>query len=342
MNGPSLRRWSLDRDEAPARAVNVVTVGSSTMEGHTGVTPTHQPVAVAGFPGMLAAHLPWQNGIYYPSASWAHGWATGGPATTTPTDLGQRAMRLGSEAWIERVMPRCEAVSVLFMTGEGGGRFRVVIDGHSHTVSQPDPSAPPRTATGRWVSPRLQLGDHRVRIQALSGHAVVVAGAFRHDQWAGAGVRVYSGGLSGSATDRWISGADVERHLTRVRTLDPGLLIVAMGSNDWRYGHSADTFAANLRTIISQHRAVTDASVLLLAPHCRLDMPGPGWLAYCEAMADVAAETGCGHLDLQHEFPASVAEDDSRRPLIAPDRVHLTPRGHARLGRLVADHLRAA
>lgn len=111
-----------------------------------------------------------------------------------------------------------------------------------------------------------------------------------------------------------------------VRQIDPDLVILSLGGNDYWAGRPSSEMGANLRHI---HDAVSAA-----APDARWILgtqPVPGseapesWTAYQEVTVRYAREIGAPLINLTADMPSARVDRD----LYAADETHLTDAGHA-------------
>ncbi|MDB5696677.1 MAG: hypothetical protein JWN21_2220, partial [Sphingomonas bacterium] len=131
----------------------------------------------------------------------------------------------------------------------------------------------------------------------------------------------------------------------------PQLVTIALGTNDYQAQTPIATFRANLTSIIASIRAqAANASVALIMYSRRGDVAVQpiGWRAYVDAAyavadADVglAGASGVAVIDLSGRLPdAATTGTVDPLGLYSADRVHLTGKGHATVGEMVAGALR--
>ncbi|SDT74312.1 SGNH/GDSL hydrolase family protein [Actinoplanes derwentensis] len=183
---------------------------------------------------------------------------SGGTANGT-TGWGLRAVQFSAAGQTLTYSFVGSSVHVWYGILAGGGTFSVTIDGVVVAASVTTDS----TVTGgnaRWMSPVLPPGQHQVVITCLApgsaGTYVHGFATFHGDE--GRGIQVYNGGHSGRVT------ADFTTQSTgwapRLATIQPHLVIIELGFQDWRMNVAVATMKANLKTIIATVRANTTTS----------------------------------------------------------------------------------
>jgi lysophospholipase L1-like esterase len=149
-------------------------------------------------------------------------------------------------------------------------------------------------------------------------------------------------GIPGTTLD-----AAYQSELTRALAVRPALCTVFFGVNDLRDGVTRKNFALQLHDLVATLRR-GGAQVLIIGmpdlaqlPVAR-DIPDAGAISssWNAAMARDARQTGAGFLDLSR-FSRELAAHPS---YVAPDGLHPSTSGHARLAQVVlaaihADHL---
>ena len=125
----------------------------------------------------------------------------------------------------------------------------------------------------------------------------------------------------------------LQRLQAKVLSQQPALVLIGFGMNDHNregYGVPLDTFAANLRTMISRIRAATGAEILLFSAF----PPNPKWhygshnmAAYAEATERVAREGHCAFADV-YGLWMSIAARKKPEDLLGNDINHPNDFGH--------------
>lgn len=335
VTAPGLWWWRQAHSWRHLERVTVVCIGSSTTAGSVATTVERNWVTLLG--QSLRGTGP--GGVSYP-ASRDLGWSFTGTRSLVNTGLSLWSRRLASDATMSRTVPRADAITIWHKQGVGATPFTVTIDGTPHTVT-PSTSGSVERHDGVWTSPPLTPGQHAVTI---AGQATIM-GMYAHDGDTARGVSVVNAGYPGThSADYAAASAAVRTHNRAVARLNPALVVMMIGANDYALRVPVQDYKANMRVAIQRLRAGCELrpSVLLVHPYPRYDVTDPvaPWSAYGEALRELAAELDdVDMLDLSSHYPTSTTAD--RYGLIAPDRIHQTDRGHAWMADLIADHLQS-
>ncbi len=172
---------------------------------------------------------------------------------------------------------------------------------------------------------RIPVTDETVEVTPDDGGQVL--GVLAESGTPGSGLSVYNLSWSGSGTNDWLRWIDQGDLMDMVRQIDPDLVILSLGGNDyWAPDSDAARFDAHLRRI---HDAVAAA-----APDARWILgtqPVPGrelaenWEAFQQVTVRYAEELNAPVIDLASDMPS--VRNTAR--LYSADRIHLTDEGHA-------------
>jgi lysophospholipase L1-like esterase len=279
------------------------------LRGHT------QPASITGGVGYRAA---------LHGGTTATAWTEGGSVVLNTTyGLGRRSAELQSGDSLTAEF-EATAFDILWAQVSGGGTFSYAIDGGSAT----NVSTAGTTEGGHVTSiTGLSVGTHEIVIAGVSGTAIV-EGVMVYDGDEAAGIRMWEAGHGGyKASDYTASSV----WLDSLETVQPDLVIITLGVNDWRNDISSASFSADIAEIISDIRAVCtiDPSFVLMASFEPTDPspPAESWDDYIAAMvalADAADDIIFVNID---ERMGSVAPATTLG-LINADLVHPTAAGH--------------
>lgn len=334
-----LRSWRAalgGRWYAPAR---VVCIGSSTTAGFAAGAldrrytnrlgdALHREYNPAGIPG----------GAHYMAGD--SGWTLTGTTGTTALGLGLSTTTLQAGATMGRTFTQCTSVTVHFEQGPGSGQFTVSIDGGAATTVTPDTTGAANRHDGTWSSSVLAAGSHSVLITSVG--ACAINGIYAHLGDETSGVQVYTSGKSGSVAADFAATTSIA---TRCAQLQPGLVVLMLGANDFETGVAPSTFRTTVRTIIDGIRAVQypPPSFQLVSPYRRLDVTTPAypWTAYGDQQRDLAAADpmNCAWVDISSVYPQSQSADAYN--IISADNVHQTDRGYAVMADLLHTAIRS-
>ncbi len=236
------------------------------------------------------------------------------------------------------------AVDLLYWQGTGTGTVKWSVDGGA-TTNQVTSGASSASGTALRISLGTS-GSHTVTVEWVSGTSYI-EGLIVYDGDETAGLRVHEAGRSGISAYQW----DQVNHETAttawaraIGQLNPHLLILALGINDWAQstanGGSAGTAAdykTYVKSLIADIRANTtiDPSIMLLsyaAPNASPYTTAYSFDQYADVCEEIAAEDAevCT-LNLGLRLPTVLADTLS----LYSDTTHPNNKGHA----LIADHV---
>lgn len=353
-----LTKWSAALGTREAAPADVLVIGDSITAGASATTLAGRWVnkllaklrtlyptpAVAGGEGYLSA--------YY-NATFTDGWTfAGNYAFFTGYGWGHRSVQLGAPTVapdpvkalgsIQRTVSGT-SVDVQFLTFTDYGTLRVLVDGvQVATAAANSPAA--FTDTGRLRVTFATRGSHTVRVEWLSGGNVFVTGLMVYDQDENAGVRLIESGEGGATSAGW-SPIDTPANaqlLGRVAQLNPDLVIIELGVNDWYTNLDPATYKQNVLEIIQGIRdnTVPDPDFLLVAGYT-LAQPGNNsatWQQYVNQLKAITnVQSDVAFVDL-----SQVANPGTAFGYSSTDQVHPTDAGHTLYAQMVYDGLVAA
>lgn len=344
----ALRGWYAalaNRDSAQAKAMHV---GDSTTEGGT-LTAISQR-----WLDRLAAHMRARypvTGVVggapstYLPAAWGVGSSIPAPATIGGSPgqhangLGRRGYSLTASGQSVTWTVTGRLVDIAFTKQSGLGIAAVAIDGI--------PAAALNTAsgaTGSFVSAvaRYDLsttGTHTVAVTWTSG-TVMVEGIVTYSGDSTAGILHYDAGHFGYTTNNFQAAA-TNAWMTTAAWLQPQLITINVGINDYKQNRGAAAYTTDLNTIIASLRANLTApaatSILLIkaSQPTHPSTPTEPWANYVAAdYAIAAADTGgpggasgIAVLELGTRMPTPTT--DNTLALYNADLTHPTAKGNA-------------
>jgi len=225
--------------------------------------------------------------------------------------------------------------------GYGNRPFFVYVD-YAHSEKWQRPPAKAALGAARLPNTRRMLrAGQPVRIVAFgdsitAGGEASEPGLIFWERWA-ATLRTKYPHTSIESTNGATGGDTTVQGLRRlpekVLQLKPDLVLIGFGMNDnnrEKFGVPVETFAANLRTIISRIRTETGADVLLFSAF----PPNPKWHygsrnmeAYADATERVALEEHCAFADVYHLW-MTVAARKKPEDLLGNNINHPNDFGH--------------
>lgn len=183
----------------------------------------------------------------------------------------------------------------------GGSDLEIYIDNVLvDTISTTDAGISGTTESGRlWTSSVLNYGNHTLKVIGAGSGTAIVDGAF-YSSGNGAennhlnNVQVWNAGHTGWKCSNFNS---TPGHFEALQTLDPGLIYVFLGTND--YADGLATFTTNFQTLLDTLETNhPDASFLLIAPYAAVDRSASGWSDFVAVIKNEADTRGMAYLDL--------------------------------------------
>jgi len=220
-----------------------------------------------------------------------------------------------------------------------GGPITFSVDGYESVLVTVNATRPGVTFTVRSGSTTTshtvdRAGAGQFRVPVTDGTVEVtpgdvdgqVLGVLAESGEPGSGTSVYNLSWSGSSTTDWVRWVEKGGFVDLVRQIDPDLIILSLGGNDYWADGDTGRFESHLRRI---HDGVAAAApdarwILGTQPVPAKESPGE-WRAFQDTTVRYAEELGAPVLDLADDMP-TVIEDGL---LYSADGTHLTDAGHA-------------
>ncbi|MEV6342866.1 GDSL-type esterase/lipase family protein [Actinoplanes sp. NPDC051851] len=316
----------------------IATIGSSTSEG----------VGVSAY-GRSYAHLlvenlrsrfpvPGSHGGDNYVAAWGvpgehrdYAWPvvrTGGVPSTT--GWGLKAVNLNAPGQRLSYTFTGTGVQIWYSRFAGGGSFSVTVNGT--VVAAAVETAGPTDRNAVWSSGPLVRGTHTVVVTCRttgSSSATFVHGFAAFDGDESQGIRLYHGGHGGTTSGTF--AANLAGWAPRLATIQPHLVVLQLGVNDWRAGIAAAVLKSHLRSVIAAVRAGTrtDPSFVVYgSPRIAAGHAVEDFTAVTDAWRSLADEDpSVAYFDLGSRQPSPVL--DNTAALYTPDLIHTTDRGAA-------------
>jgi len=323
--------------------VNIVSIGSSSVYG-SGAT-----VLQERFVDRMAALLAARDGLTCGRHSLAveasaGGWTESGTITSDTRGLGLATRRLAAAATLSRT-DTCTGWTLQYVQGPGAGAFSITVDGGAPVTITPDTTGTAERHDGTWSSGVLTSGSHTLLITATG--AVAISGVYIHTGDSASGVRSWCSGKGGTTASTWAAAGQSLWH--RIATLQPALVTMLIGPNDYSASVGPISFEASVRSTLASLRATVSPmpSILLIGTFRRLDTgftPAYSWEAYTGALARIAADNSswCSYLDIGPDFPGSKLENQASGLVSTADYLHQTSAGHQLTADRVVEALTAA
>ncbi len=146
------------------------------------------------------------------------------------------------------------SVQVWYSQYGGGGNFTVAIDGGA---ASPVNSSGSTDRNAKWVSGALSVGSHTIVVEWASGNPnpAYIHGfaAFNGDE--SAGIHFYNGAQASKTTTDFVSNS--AEWAPRLATIQPHLVLIPLGINDFSSSIPSATTLSNLQSIIATVRSNT-------------------------------------------------------------------------------------
>lgn len=150
---------------------------------------------------------------------------------------------------------------------------------------------------------------------------------------------VYNLSWSGSSTTDWLGWLDRPALLPLIEAIDPDVVVLSLGGNDFWITGDRDRFAGQLRAIHDKVAAVAPRARWVFGTQPVPDSASEqDWRGFQQITLDYAAELGAPAIDLVNRMPGAAAAPQ----LYAWDHTHLTDAGHAFIADLAEPAIRKA
>lgn len=228
------------------------------------------------------------------------------------------------------------SIDIWYPKGTATGNFTVKVDGVQIGGTYGGTNA----ATVDGFVTRISLGT-------AGSHTVVITSTHATNQQYINGITVFNGnensgvvsinaGFHGSNSANWYTAATNTNWLQNIPALDPHLVTIELGANDYSAALGYAGFKNNLRTLVENIRANCDIypSIVFVAVHKRSENVIPAWGNYEFGLQQLAAELGCGFIDCRRVM-ADVGSAEAVAAGLYVDTVHPSAAGYA----LMADEI---
>lgn len=213
-------------------------------------------------------------------------------------------------------------------TAPGAGFVFYTVDGGAPVAVDADAPAGEATLT---IGP-LAAGEHEIVLYGgITPDPVTYEGVMLYNGDEAAGIRVWEAGQSGYRAEQYVASPTWAEAVERVQ---PALVVLPIGSNDYAIGRTAAETRDDIETIIALIRANTSVapSIVLLAYYDREHLGTETWADFQNMYGSIAAaDDDVAWLDMTDDF-GPWTEDD-RGGLTDPgDLTHPTDAGHFLIG----------
>lgn len=237
----------------------------------------------------------------------------------------------GQSVFIET---ECDRLEIHYLQQPGGGDLAL----YDHDQLLEKFSTKGELGPG-FVSYQTASGAHRFVLKTLSARPVRLFGWVADKE---TGITYEALGINGAEASvilRW----NEDMLATYLRRRDPGLIVLAYGTNEAANGSwSAEKYQATFSDVIQRfRRAVPSASILVLGPPDSWSnrqgtwRPLPGMDRIIAAQKAACRENGCGFWDTREHMGSGSMPDWVHAGLAQSDHIHFTPAGYRRLAAML-------
>lgn len=233
------------------------------------------------------------------------------------------------------------SVHVWYIKQTTGGTFSVTIDG---VVVQASVVTAGTSGTGVWTSAALAYGTHTILVTRIAGggaSSILFNGfrIFNGDE--NAGIQMFNGSQSGLLTSDFTTNAtNGDKWALWLGVIQPNLVIIELGLNDWAANVSMVTVKTNLQSIITTIRAqtTTDPSIVIYAPtEANSGSYASTFAQLHQVWVDVvAADSKTCLFDVGTRIPAPTVDTSDAYYY---DTLHPSDKGHAAIADRLASFL---
>jgi lysophospholipase L1-like esterase len=154
------------------------------------------------------------------------------------------------------------------------------------------------------------------------------------------GLQTYNAGVHGYKTTEWNASTANATWINDYSALDPHLVTVMLGANDYSSLIGKTSFMSNLTNMVNSLRTNNDnwPTILLMSCYKENFTFTPSWEIYEYSMEKVAQELGCAYFDLRTVMPdpGTVQAIDGG---YYADGIHLNPVGNEKVAQELANIL---
>jgi lysophospholipase L1-like esterase len=266
---------------------------------------------------------------------------TAGNPPSTAYGYGRRALQIQNNTQtITLNSIAATAIDVYWIKG-GGGSFAWSVDGGGATTvsTAGTPTTPmvTRVLTGGGGT------NHTVTLSWISGNSIIAGfNVFNGDETAG--IRVHNGGFNGAHLSDFLpadSGQNIWPRYLASTLLNPALVIVPIGANEFKTGDSVSTYQSNLTATVAGIRAYAPSASICLAIEHELGgfTPVNPWTQYVAANYAVAAADGAVAVFDLYQRIGSHTTAETNGLILSSDHQHPSDAGQLFYADALADWL---
>lgn len=215
--------------------------------------------------------------------------------------------------------------------------YTLTVDGGATITVLATGSAAKRTT---YTSAVLTRASHAVVFTPVSGQALTLRGVHLFDGDEGRGVHLWENATYGTTVGQVDSG--FANDIPGVTEIQPALVIIFLGLNDWQGGTTPAAYKTAIASIITKVKAVVTVtpSFLLVSSYYRKDVPSPTYPLelYWAALSELAAADPTN----VEFYNLGAVWNPYLRPTEMSDGAHPNDLGHDTIGSFVAAQVTGA
>lgn len=341
--------WRTAVKEQGTRTTTILCIGDSVTEG-TGVT-----VLENTWPYLMGAKLRDAIPTVPANATDSRGWspisgssssltapwtvANNGGTSSTTSSFGFRNIKSQSISGGATITGTVTGTSVdIWHTrGTNTAAFQVRVDG----ALIGSYGGPTGSVTSGYVN-RIPLGasgSHTVTITSGAGPAYINGITVLNGNES-SGINVINAGVHGSQSVIWNSTASSATWLQDISALQPDVVIIMLGLNDYSSTTGRATYMTNIRNLVNalQNSNSGYPTILLVAPYKENFVASPRWEVYEYGLSELAQSEGVGFFDLRTKMP-DIGTPEGDASGYYNDAVHPNALGNERIASEIANFL---
>lgn len=188
-------------------------------------------------------------------------------------------------------------------------------------------------------------GNHYIEIRKGGGGDFYMEGTTFYNDNENAGIVTFNGARHGYTSGQWVDRINrpgVTYWDDAVAAVDPHLVMITLGANDYNGGLGWDNFISNMAKLTYAIRnACTVWPTIVLAVPYRVAHPNtPSWPHYEYGLSALANQLGCAYFDFGAGMPP-VDSPEGQASGLYYDQDHPTSKGTDKMSELIAGYLLA-
>lgn len=204
------------------------------------------------------------------------------------------------------------SIDVWWTQGSATGAFTVKVDSGA-AVAYGGSSSPTKDGFVQRISLGAS-GSHTVVITAPASASAFISGVTVYDGNENAGIVTLNAGVHGVTSTTWNNAANSANWKQNITTLNPDLVTILLGANDYTTSAGRIVFSDNIKNIVKVIRDNTAGwpTIGLISCYKQNVSAVPAWEHYQYGLERAAAEIGCAYFDLRTKMPDVGSAQDTQ------------------------------